>query len=192
MPKSPKKGACGPMTKPGPHPDYLQLVDAAETADAGEHCGVLTRRGTACRRSAGWGTEHAGRGPCRDHAAGTRSMPCPLPLTRLEEEIWNDVSIRLRELRLFKPAFWPTLYGLVVALAMLHNAYAELDALAVPGRGASVKKHPAAIIVNQMLAQVRQYLQELGLTPSALAKVGGPPTDEPTTKMGRLIRGRGR
>ena len=119
-------------------------------------------------------------------------MPCPLPLTKLEEQIWNDLAVRLRELGLFKPAFWPTLYGLVVALATLHQAVGELDRVAVPGRGASVKKHPAAIVVNQMLVQVRQYLQELGLTPSALAKIGRPDDDGPPTKMDRLIRGRGR
>ncbi len=119
-------------------------------------------------------------------------MPCPLPLTKLEEQIWNDVSIRLRELRLFKPAFWPTLYGLVVALATLHEAYDELDAIAVQGRGDSVKKHPAAIVVNQMLVQIRQYLQELGLTPSALAKIGPPDDDEPLTRMEEFIRGRPR
>ena len=60
---------------------------------------------------------------------------------------------------------------------MLHNAHEELDRVAVAGRGASVKKHPAAIVVHQMLAQVRQYLQELGLTPSALVKIG-PPDDD--------------
>ena len=180
------------MSSRGPKPQYMTLVDAAETADAGEYCGVITRRGTACRRPSGWGTEHAGRGPCRDHADGTRSMPCPLPLPKLEQEIWNDVSIRLRELRLFKPAFWPSLYGLVVALAMLHNAYEELDAIAVPGRGTELKKHPASIVANQMLLQVRQYLQELGLTPSALAKIGPPDDDRPLTRMEELIRGRGR
>ena len=176
----------------GPKPGYLTLVDAAATADAGEYCGAITRRGSPCRRSAGWGTEHAGRGPCRDHPTATRSMPCPLPLSKLEELIWNDVSMRLRELRLLKPAFWPTVYGLTVALATLHDAGEELDAIAVAGRGASVKKHPAAIVVNQMLAQVRQYLQELGLTPSALAKIGPPDDDDPPTKMDRFIRGRGR
>ncbi len=121
------------MSRRGPKPGYLQLVDAAETADAGEYGGVITRRGTACRRTAGWGTEHAGRGPCRDHPTGTRSMTCPLPLSKLEEQLWNDVSIRLRELRLFKPAFWPTLYALIIALATLHDAREELDAIAVPG-----------------------------------------------------------
>jgi len=180
------------MTKRGPHPEYLKLIDAAETADAGESCGVLTRRGSACLRSSGWGTDHPGRGACRDHPEGTRSMPCPLPLSKLEEQIWNNVSSRLRELRLFRPAFWPTLYGLVIALATLHDAREELDAIAVPGRGAAVKKHPAAIVANQMLIQVRAYLQELGLTPSALVKIGPPDDDEPTTKMERLIRGRGR
>ena len=179
------------MSKRGPHPDYLQLVDTA--ADSGEYCGVVTRRGTACRRPSGWGTEHAGRGPCRDHAAaGTRSMPWPLPLTKLEEQIWNDISVRLRELGLFKPCFWASLYGLVIALATLHDAREELDAIAVPGRGAAVKKHPAAIVANQMLYQVRAYLQEFGLTPSALAKIGPPDDDGPPTKMERLIRGRGR
>ena len=118
-------------------------------------------------------------------------MACPLPLSKLEQSIWNEVSLRLRELRLLKPAFWPTVYGLVVALATLHKACEELDAVAVPGRGASVKKHPAAIVVNQMLAQSRQYLQELGLTPSALAKIGGPPDgDGPLTPMEKFIRGR--
>ena len=118
-------------------------------------------------------------------------MPCPLPLSKLEEQIWNDVSMRLRELRLLKPAFWPTVYGLTVALATLHQAQEELDAIAVPDRGASTKKNPSAVVAHQMLQQVRAYLQELGLTPSALARIGPPDDDEPPTKMARFIRGRG-
>lgn len=181
------------MSKRGPHPDYLTLLDAAETADAGEYCGVVTRRGTACRRPAGWGTEHAG-GPCRDHRSGTRLLLCPLPLSKLEEGLWNDLSLRLQELRLLKPAFWPTIYGLVIALATLHDAREELDAIAVPDRGAGVvKKNPAAVVAHQMLVQVRQYLQELGLTPSALSRIPGPPNDDgPKTRMEQLIRGRRR
>ena len=179
------------MTKRGPKSSHLQLVAAA--ADEGEYCGAITRRGSPCRRSAGWGTEHAGRGPCRDHSTATRSMPCPLPLSKLEEQIWNDVSMRLREIRLLRPAFWPTVYGLTVALATLHKAYEELDVIAVAGRGKSVKKHPSSTVVHQMLAQVRAYLQELGLTPSSLAKIGGPPDDptKPRSRMSQLIRGRG-
>ena len=180
------------MSRRGPKPGYLTLIDAAETADAGEYCGVITRRGTACRRTAGWGTEHAGRGPCRDHPAGTRSMPCPLSLSKLEEQIWNDVSVRLRELRLFKPAFWPTVYGLTVALALLHESRAEIDALSVPGRHGERKKHPAATVSNQMISQVRAYCAELGLTVSALAKIPPDGDGGPLTRMEKLIRGRRR
>ncbi len=184
------------MSKRGPKGSHRQLVDAAAAAQdqpTAAGCGGRTKSGGACKKPAGQGTEHPGVGQCRHHDGQVEvGSPCPLPLTKLEEQIWNDLSVRLRELRLFKPAFWPTLYGLVIALATLHDAREELDAIAVPGRGASVKKHPAAIVANQMLYQVRAYLQELGLTPSALAKIGPPDDDGPLTKMERLIRGRGR
>ena len=182
------------MSKRGPHPSHLALVDAtAAIEETSSSCRGRTKKGGACKKPAGQGTEHPGVGQCRHHDGQVEEgSPCPLPLNELELRLWDEITDQLRALRLFKPAFWPTIYGLVVALAMLHNAYEELDAIAVPGRGAAVKKHPAAIVVNQMLVQVRQYLQELGLTPSALAKIGPPDDDGPPSTMARLIRGRGR
>ncbi len=41
--------------------------DPAPGVDEERLCGVLTDRGTPCRREAGWGTEHPGVGPCRYH-----------------------------------------------------------------------------------------------------------------------------
>ncbi len=119
-------------------------------------------------------------------------MPCPLPLTKLDQAIWNDVSVQLRGVGLLKPAFWPTVYGLTVALALLYEARAEIDALSVPGRDGTRKKHPAATVANQMISQVRAYCAELGLTASALAKIGPPDDAGPPSTMARLIRGRGR
>lgn len=37
------------------------------------HCGATTRRGTTCRRPAGWGTSHLGHGNCKLHLGSTRS-----------------------------------------------------------------------------------------------------------------------
>ncbi len=176
------------MSRRGPKPGYLTLMAAAEIADAGEYCGAMTSSGKACQRPAGWGTGQLGQGACRDHATGARSTPCPLPLTKLEERVWNDISMRMRELGLLKAVFWPTMYGLVVALALLHEADRSIDSLVVPGRR-GLKRHPSTTVVSQMLAHVRSYCAELGLTPSALAKVGVPRASKPS-KMGRLIRGR--
>ncbi len=183
--------------KRGPYPDHLALVDAAaeasSTVDKPRSCAGRTKSGAACKKPAGQGTEHPGVGNCRHHDGQVEpGNPCPLPLNALELRLWDEITGELRELRLFKPAFWPTLYGLVVALAMLHKAYEELDAIAVPGRGAAIKKNPAVTVVNQMLAQIRQFSNDLGLNPSALASIGPPDDDGPLTKMERLIRGRGR
>ena len=184
------------MSKSGPKGSHLQLVDAAaavEDQPTASSCGGRTKSGGECKKPAGQGTEHPGIGQCRHHDGQVEEgSPCPLPLNELELRLWGEITDQPRALRLFKPAFWPTIYGLVVALAMLHNAYAELDRVAVAGRGASVKKHPSSTVVNQMLAHIRDYLQELGLTPSALAKIGPPDDDGPPTKMERLIRGRRR
>lgn len=38
-----------------------------------ERCGATTRSGRGCRKSAGWGTEHVGRGRCRLHGGNTRN-----------------------------------------------------------------------------------------------------------------------
>ena len=181
------------MSKRGPHPDYLALVDAAaEVKPSASSCGGRTKRGGKCGRTSGWGTDHAGVGRCRTHDGQVEEgSPCPLPLTALELRLWEEIAGQLRALRLLKAAFWPHIFGLVVALAALHDARHELDAIAVAGRGASVKKNPAATVVNQMLAQIRQFSNDLGLNPSALASIGPPDDDEPPTKMDRLIRGRG-
>lgn len=32
-----------------------------------EYCGAKTRKGTPCKRPAGWGTDHAGKGKCKLH-----------------------------------------------------------------------------------------------------------------------------
>ena len=162
------------MTKPGPKGSHLELVDA--TADAEDepatHCGGRTKRGTACKRPTGQGTEHPGVGQCRTHDGQVEEgSPCPLPLDDLELVLWGEITGQLRALRLFRIAFWPHIFGLVVALAGLHTAREELDAIAVPGRGTSIKKHPAVTVVNQMLTQIRQFSNDLGLNPSALASM---------------------
>jgi len=55
-----------------------------------------------------------------------------------------------------------------------------------------LKKNPAATIVNQMLSHIRQFSNDLGLNPSALASIGPPDDpDKPRSKMERFIRGRG-
>ena len=38
------------------------------------HCGARTRSGTQCRRPAGWGTDHAGHGPCKLHLGCTPTV----------------------------------------------------------------------------------------------------------------------
>lgn len=81
------------------------------------------------------------------------------------------------------------MYGLVVALARLVQANREVgEAMTVKGDNSAQKKHPAATIVHQMLTQVRMYSAELGITPSALAKVGVEKGDDPS-ELERLIRG---
>ena len=185
------------MTKRGPKGSHLQLVDATSAAEdpaASNVCGGRTRSGGACKKSPGLGTEHPGVGQCRYHDGQVEpGSPCPLPLTDLESRLWDQVTGQLKALRLYRIAFWPHVYGLVIALAMLHTAYAELDTITVKGRGASMKKAPSVVVVHQMLAQVRQYSNDLGLNPSSLASIG-PPADDPTkprSRMAELIRGRG-
>lgn len=176
----------------GPKPGYLRLVDAAEAVDESEdgRCGGRTSRRAPCARPAGWGTDHPGEGRCRDHRQAPRVMPCLLPLSPLQEELWDDLTRRLQLIGVLREAFWIVVYGLVVALSQLHHAREALaeGELAVPGKRGRPKKAPAATIANQMLSQVRSYCGELGITPSALAKIGPPKSAEPS-KLDRLIRG---
>jgi phage terminase small subunit len=182
------------MSKRGPKGSHLELVDATSAVDdpPATTCGGRTKSGGECRKPPGQGTDHPGAGQCRHHDGQVEpGSPCPLPLTALELRLWEEITGQLRALRLLKGAFWPHIFGLVVALAALHNARQELDVIAVAGRGASVKKNPAATVVNQMLAQIRQFSNDLGLNPSALASIGPPDDDGPPSKMARFIRGRG-
>ena len=185
------------MSRRGPKADYIQLVDATAAVDdpPATTCGGRTKRGGACKKPPGQGTEHPGAGQCRHHDGQVEpGSPCPLPLTALEARLWEEITGQLRTLRILKPAFWSHIYGLVISLAMLHNAYAELDTITVKGRGRSMKKAPAAVVVHQMLAQIRQFSNDLGLNPSALAAIGGPPDDpdKPRSRMEELIKGRRR
>ena len=182
------------MSRRGPKGSHLQLVDAAAAVEdaPATTCGARRRRGGSCKKPAGQGTEHPGAGQCRYHDGQVEEgSPCPLPLTALELRLWEQVTDQLKALRLYRLAFWPHIYGLVIALATLCRAYQQIDAIAVPGRGVSVKKNPSVVVVSQMLVQVRQYSNDLGLNPSALASIGPPDDDVPTTTMERLIRGRG-
>ena len=183
------------MSRRGRKGSHLQLLDAtAAVEDApASTCGGRTTRGGECKKPPGQGTEHPGAGQCRYHDGQVEEgSPCPLPLTELELRLWGEVTDQLRTLRLFRIAFWPHVYGLVISLAMLHRAYQQIDAIAVPGRGVSVKKNPSVVVVGQMLAQIRQFSNDLGLNPSALASIGGPPEDpnRPRSRMDGFIRGR--
>ncbi len=182
------------MTLSGRKRSHLQLVDAVSSVsgdlvEAGK-CGRLTKKGTPCKRRAGSGTTHPGEGECMDHEGQVDpDSPCPLPLTPLELRLWTDITDSLRKTGLLNHAFWPSLYGLVVALAGLSNARREaLQGATVSDAKGSIKKHPATTTVNQMLAHVRTYSAELGLTPSSLAKVGTP-GDGPPSPMDTLIGG---
>ena len=183
------------MTRRGPKPSHLQLVDATAAVDdpPPTSCGARTKKGGACKRSAGQGTEHPGVGQCRTHdGQGEEGHECPLPLTELESRLWDQVTGQLKALRLFRIAFWGHIYGYVVSLATLHRAYRELDTVAVKGRGSSMKKAPSAVVVHQMLGQIRHFSNDFGLNPWSLAPIGGPPDDpdRPRSRMSELIRGR--
>jgi phage terminase small subunit len=189
------------MAKRGPKGSHIQLVGATESADAtvatptdGKLCVGRTKRGHFCRKPAGQGTEHPGVGNCRHHDGQVEEgSPCPLPLTDLESRLWDQIVAQLTALRLFRLAFWPHIYGLVIALAGLHTArQSAIGATAtVKGANGAIRKHPSSTVTNQMLAQIRQFSNDLGLNPSALAAMdlGGDPT-KPRSKMEGYIRGR--
>lgn len=173
----------------GPKPSHLRLVTAADTVPDATTCGAATTRGAACRRPAGWGTDHPGEGTCRDHGDAVRVGDCPFPLTGPQRLVWNSLAAHMSGLGLLKPMFWPTMYGLVLAVSRLHEADASIDEITVRGDNSAEKKHPASTIMNQMLTHVRTYSAELGITPSALAKIGGEP-EKGLSEMEKLIRGR--
>ncbi len=192
--------------KRGPKGSHLQLVDATEAADdmasaiahaadLATRCGGRTKSGGACKKPPGQGTEHAGAGQCRFHDGQVEEgSPCPLPLTTLELRLWDQVTAQLTALRLFRLAFWPHIYGLVIALAGLHSARQSAIAassMTVKGDNSHTKKHPSSTVTNQMLAQIRQFSNDLGLNPSALAAMdlGDDPNKRPS-RMEELIKGR--
>jgi phage terminase small subunit len=182
--------------KRGPKKRHLELVDATEAADdpPAETCGGRTKSDGECRKPAGQGTEHPGAGQCRYHDGQVEAgHPCPLTLTELESRLWDGVVAQLTALRLYRTAFWPHIYGLVIALAGLHSARQSAigAAATVKGDNGTMKKHPSSTVTNQMLAQIRQFSNDLGLNPSALAAMDL--EDDPTRKLSRmetLIRGR--
>ena len=185
------------MAKRGPKKRHLQLVDAtAELKPQASTCGGRTKSGAACKKPPGQGTEHPGVGQCRHHDGQVEEgSPCPLPLTDLEARLWDVITSQLRALRLLKPAFWVHVYGLVVALAGLYNARQSAigAAATVKGDNGTVKKHPSSTVVNQMLDKVRQYSNDLGLNPSALAAMDlDEDPNKPRSRMEDLIRGRRR
>ncbi len=184
------------MSKPGPKGSHLQLVDATEAADDVEAttCGGRTKAGGECKKPPGQGTEHPGAGQCRHHDGQVEEgHPCPLPLTDLEGRLWDQVTAQLTALRLFRAAFWPHIYGLVIALAGLHNArQSAIGATAtVKGENGAIKKHPSSTVTNQMLAQIRQFSNDLGLNPSALQAMDlGDDPNKPRSRMEGYIKGR--
>jgi phage terminase small subunit len=183
------------MSKSGRKGSHLRLVDAvASVEDAPDsRCGGRTTRGGVCQKPPGQGTEHPGKGQCRHHDGQVEEGdPCPLPLNPLERRLWDQVTDQLQELRLYNVAFWPHIYGLVVALAGLHVARqsAKIGEV-VKGDNSTWKKHPSSTVVNQMLAQIRQFSNDLGLNPSALAAADlGIDPNKPLSRMEELIRGR--
>lgn len=182
------------MSKPGRKGSHLRLVDTvADVKATASSCGGRTTRGGVCMKPPGQGTEHPGLGRCRHHDGQVEEgSPCPLPLTALEGRLWDEVTDQLRELRLYRLAFWPHIFGLVVALAGLHVARQSAQiGEAVRGDNGTWKKHPSSTVVNQMLAQIRQFSNDLGLNPSALAAMDlGDDPNKPLSRMEELIRGR--
>ncbi len=183
------------MAKRGRKASHVALVRAADEIGPEEtagKCGGRTKKGGKCKRRAGQGTEHPGVGECVSHEGQVDpGAPCPLPLTPLEKRLWTDVVAQLERIGLRHAAYWASIYGLVSALSGLYNAKLELRAAAKGTIGdakGSIKKHPATTTCNQMLAHVRSYSAELGLTPAALAKVGTP-TGRAPSAMDSLIDG---
>ena len=184
--------------KRGPKKRHIAIVDATaeveDAPDSGGLCVGRTKRGLFCRKPAGQGTEHPGVGNCRHHDGQVEEgSPCPLPLTDLEARLWDELSIQLAALRLDKTAFWWHKYGLVSATAALHTA--KQSALGAPatvkGDNSHTKKHPSSTVINQMLAHLRQFSNDLGLNPSALASMDlGEDPNKPRSRMEDLIRGR--
>ena len=183
------------MGKRGPKGSHLQLVDATEAAaEVATTCGGRTTRGGACKKPPGQGTEHPGVGQCRYHDGQVEEgSPCPLPLTDLESRLWDQVTEQLIALRIFHLAYWGHIYGYVVALAGLHSARQSAigAAATVKGREGTIKKHPSSTVINQMLTQIRQFSNDLGLNPSALStmELGDDPNKRPS-RMEEFIKGR--
>ena len=184
--------------KTGPKGSHLQLLDA--TAAAGENspstdacCGARTSTGGECKKPPGQATEHPGVGQCWHHDGQVeKASECPLPLTDLEGRLWEQITGELRGLRLLRPAFWPHIYGLVIALAGLHSARQSAigAAATVKGANGTIKKHPSSTVTTQMLTQIRQFSNDLGLNPSALSAMDLGDDPSKGSKMSRLIRGR--
>ena len=70
------------MSKRGPHPSHLALVDAtAAIEETSSSCRGRTKSGGACKKPAGQGTGHPGVGQCQYHDGQVEAgSPCPLPL----------------------------------------------------------------------------------------------------------------
>jgi hypothetical protein len=61
----------------------------------GSHCGAKKRQGEGhCSMPAGWGTDHAGRGPCKLHGGSAPQVARSAELQLAEFQAFREISLR--------------------------------------------------------------------------------------------------
>lgn len=94
-------------------------------------CGALTKNGAPCRRHAGWGTTHYGRGPCKFHEGDEKAQERGAIALDRREYIVGMVEPRMRR-RLRYLIEDPDLLNCRAELALLKFKLEELITKGIP------------------------------------------------------------
>ncbi len=110
----------------------------------------------------------------------TAIEPVPEDLPRKGQDLWERVAPKLSEMGLLTPVDIPAFHVMCMTYGLAFEAAEALavDGLMTDGVHGTVKKHPAATILNEFLAQFRLWCAEFGLTPAARQRLQILPEEE--------------
>jgi phage terminase small subunit len=162
-----------------------QVEKAERTLKAQQTCGAPKAAGKRCARKPGWGTDHTGTGPCRDHEPKAPAGDIRPPGA---DAVVRAALGEVARIRQVNDADRATAFQLGLAYQYAVRAGKDLaEALSVPGEKGGMKKHPAFQIWRDSQAAFRQWAVEFGLTPAASMRVQRPETEE-LSELEELLR----
>jgi len=184
------------------HKEIEPLVDPKklDLLNPDNICGALTKKGVPCRRHAGWGTNHYGRGPCKYHENDEVAQKQGEVLLDRREYIVGMVEPRMRK-RLRYLINDPDLLNCRAELALLKLKLEEALTEGMPDPENPGERIPASLdlivslvniiikntkIVHEMEVGKRHFVHVsvVGAIVEAFADVGRRYVDSPTSQKG--------